>query len=401
VARDLRIFYLFRLLATSYLWQPVFLAFMQSRGLDFAQAATLGGLYSGILILAEVPTGAFADRIGRRASMMTGALAMVASSLVSYEAHSLGMFAIAETLAAISMSLCSGADSAYLYDFLDDRGHAHEYAHRESVASAWHLVGFAIACAAGGYLAEVDLALPYLATGGVAFAAFLVSALLEDDGPRLAPGTPQPLAIELRAWARHMIEAVKDVLRSARLAWLVGYSALVFVLLTASNRYLYQPYLREQHFSLHAIGLVYAGVNLIAAVVALDASRLRRRLGDDALLWILLGTLGISLLLLSQVAGPWAVLLIGLQAFGTGLYSPIVKPLLNRAITESSRRATVLSVESIARRAAMTIFMPVVGIAGADSALTLCGALGVGGLVALAILRSPRPELRAGAPTID
>lgn len=400
MARDLRIFYLFRLLATSYLWQPCFLAFMASRGLSFAQAATLGGLYSGILILAEVPTGAFADRIGRRASMMAGAIAMVASSLVSYEAHSLTMFAVAETLAAISMSLCSGADSAYLYDFLDDRGHAHEYAHREAVASAWHLVGFAIACAAGGYLAELDLALPYLATGGVALAAFLVAALLEDDGPRLAPGTPRPLAIELRAWSRHMTDAVKDVARSSRLAWLVGYSAIVFVLLTASNRYLYQPYLHGQHFSLAAIGLVYAGVNLIAAVVALDASRLRRRFGDDALLWILLGTLGGSLVLLSAVSGPIAVVLIGLQAFGTGLYSPIVKPLLNRAITDSSRRATVLSVESIARRAAMTVFMPLVGLAGADAALTLCGVLGLGALVVLALIAGLRPGFR-GAPTVD
>jgi MFS family permease len=400
MARSLRIFYLFRLLATSYLWQPCFLAFMWSRGLSFAEAASLGGLYSAILILAEVPTGAFADRIGRRASMMVGALAMVVSSGVSYVAHSVAMFALAEALAAISMSLCSGADSAYLYDFLDDRGAAHEYARREAAASAWHLIGFAIACAAGGYLAEMDLALPYVATGGVALAAFLVAALLEDDGPRLAPGTPAPLAVELRAWARHMIEAVRDVLRNGRLAWIVGYSALVFVLLTASNRYLYQPYLNGQHFSLHAIGLVYAGVNLIAAVVALDASRLRRRFGDDTLLWILLGTLGASLVLLSAVSGPWAVALIGLQALGTGLYSPIVKPLLNREITDSSRRATVLSVESIARRAAMTVFMPLVGFAGAASALILCGALGLAGLVVLAFLRAPRSGLR-GAPTVE
>ena len=146
MARDLRIFYLFRLLATSYLWQPCFIAFMHARGLDWAQAASLGGLYSAILILAEVPTGAFADRIGRRASMMVGALAMVASSGVSLGAHSASRFGVAECLSAISMSLCSGADSAYLYDFLDDRGAAHEYAHRESVASAWHLIGVAIAC---------------------------------------------------------------------------------------------------------------------------------------------------------------------------------------------------------------------------------------------------------------
>jgi hypothetical protein len=197
-----------------------------------------------------------------------------------------------------------------------------------------------------------------------------------------------------------MIEAIKDVGRSSRLAWLIGYSAVVFVLLTASGRYLYQPYLAEQQFSLHAIGLVYGGVNLVAAFVALDSSRLRRRFGDDALLWILLGTLGASFVLLSQIAGPWAILLIGVQAFATGLYSPLVKPLLNRSITDSSRRATVLSVESIARRAAMTIFMPLVGLAGADAALPLCGAVGLGALVVLAILRTSRTS-RTGRLTSE
>jgi MFS family permease len=331
--------------------------------------------------------------------MMVGALAMVASSIVSVCAHSVVVFGVAECLAAVSMSLCSGADSAYLYDFLDDRGAAHEYAHRESVASAWHLIGAAIACIAGGFVAEASLEWTYILTGVVAGAAFLVAALLEDDGPRLAPGPIQPLAIELRLWTRHMIDAVKDVATSSRLAWLIGYSAVVFVLLTVT-KYLYQPYLGDQHFSLHAIGIVYGGVNLIAAGVALRSNALRRRLGDEALLWLLLGTLGLSFALLSAVSGPWSVAMIGVQALATGLYSPLVKPLLNREIASSARRATVLSVESIARRAAMTIFLPLAGLAGAEHALTLCGALGLGGLLILAILRAPRPTL-GGAPTID
>ena len=82
MARDLRLFYLFRLLATSYLWVPISVLFMQSRGLTFGQIMTLGGVYSAVVILVEIPTGAFADRIGRRQSMMLGALMMVAACLV-------------------------------------------------------------------------------------------------------------------------------------------------------------------------------------------------------------------------------------------------------------------------------------------------------------------------------
>ena len=68
------------------------------------------------------------------------------------------------------MALCSGADSAYLFDLLLEHDRAHEYSRRESAASAWHLMGSAIAFAGGGVLAQIDLALPYLVTAVVAVA---------------------------------------------------------------------------------------------------------------------------------------------------------------------------------------------------------------------------------------
>src|SRR5690606_8945043 len=94
VARDLRLFYVFRLLATSYLWVPVSVLFPQSRGLGFDQVMLLSAIYSGVIILVEVPTGVLADRIGRRQSMLAGSLAMLAAGVTAYFAHSFTAFAI-------------------------------------------------------------------------------------------------------------------------------------------------------------------------------------------------------------------------------------------------------------------------------------------------------------------
>ena len=143
---------------------PVSVLFPQSRGLGFDQVMLLSAIYSVVVILIDVPTGVLADRIGRRQSMLAGALAMVASGVTAYFAHSFSMFAVSTVLAAMSMALCSGADSAYLFDLLHEHGRAHEYPRRESVASAWHQAGLAMACLAGGLLGEIDLALPYLVT---------------------------------------------------------------------------------------------------------------------------------------------------------------------------------------------------------------------------------------------
>ncbi|MBZ0230829.1 MAG: MFS transporter [Deltaproteobacteria bacterium] len=402
MARDLRFFYLFRLLATSYLWVPIFVPFMFSRGLTFRDIMILGGIYSAVVIIVEVPTGAFADRIGRRTSMMLGALIMAGSCLIAYQATTFSEFLVSEAMAAVSMSLCSGADSAYLFDLLAENGVAHEYGRRESTASAWHQAGSAIAFAGGGLLAEIDLALPYLVTAGVALCALAAAFTLGDDRSRLAAPAPLriSLVLEWRSWASHMKGAMGDVMRNGRLAWIIGYSAVVFVLLRATI-YLYQPYLNARSFSYSEIGFVFAAVYLTASFVAHRGHMLRQRFGDEPLLWTLLGGLAISFVLLEEMGGPFVLALLAVQAVANGLYSPLVKPLLNKEITDSSRRATVLSVESIFRRGAMGLFAPIAGFYGASSAMTLCGIIGLVGLVILAAFAIRRPAAWRGAPTID
>ncbi len=377
----MRRFYAFRLLATSYLYVPIFMLFQASRGLSFFESFALGGVYSAVVILAELPTGVFADRIGRRRSMLCGALAMVASCAIAIGARGFAAFAAAEALAAVSMALCSGADSAYLFDLLLSEDRVHEYAHRESIASAWHLLGSALAFAGGGLLASVDLALPYAATAVVAAAAAIVACTL----PAERHLVPAPARDVWRGWTKQMSGALVEVARNGRLAWLVGYSAVVFVLLRATV-YVYQPYLDSRGFDAIDIGMLFAGAYVIASLVASRTHLLRRRFGDELLRWGLLAALAASFLGLAVAArGPWMLALLVVQAVANGVYSPLTKPLLNAEIRDSARRASLLSVESMARRAATGLFAPLVGLAGQADGMVACGAIGAGGLVLLAL----------------
>jgi hypothetical protein len=56
VARDLRLFYLFRLLATSYLWVPIFVPVQAvARARRSATIMILGGIYSAVVIVCRDP----------------------------------------------------------------------------------------------------------------------------------------------------------------------------------------------------------------------------------------------------------------------------------------------------------------------------------------------------------
>jgi MFS family permease len=399
MARDLRLFYLFRLLSTSYLFIPVSVRYAETRGITSFQIWFLSALFSIVIILTEVPTGVLSDRIGRRWSMMAGALAMVAASLIYTFAHSFASFTCATTLGALSMTLCSGTDSAYLFDLLHDNGLGHEYPAREGTASMWHLVGNTFAFAAGGFLGAYNLRLPYLATAAVASVAFFV-ALSMREGRAM----PRSMAITPAECVAHMRDSFRMVFRRRTLAWSIGVSAVVFTLLQ-STELAYQPYLKASGFGIAATGLVFAAAYFVAAVVAHNADALRRRFAEPILLWGLLGTLVITFLILGQISGTMALGVLAVQAVARGLYSPLLKPMLNRDIHDSNLRATVLSVESMVRRTVYCLFALGIGwittYSLSPTEFTVCAVFGGVGLGMLVLTRARRPMSAPAAERVE
>jgi MFS family permease len=379
--RKLRLFQLYRFLSTSYLFAPVIMVFFGGRNLTVTQITLLNSVYCVTAMLFEVPTGVLADRWGRKRAMVLGSLMMAAGCTLDYLGHSFLLFAVGEGLLALGMTLTSGADSAFLFDLLRDAGRAHEYRSREGAASAAKLVGAAVALAAGGWLARHDVAATYLVTAFVCLAASAVAALLGDE-PFQLPRT------EARSIASQMRRSAERVFTHRPLLFAIALSTLVFTLVRMAI-YLHQPYLTAANFDLSSVGLIMAGLSLAAAWGALQIDRLRRAVGEGALVWGLPAALALSYLLLGRFFAPWGIAMLGLQCVASGIYSPLSKELLNREIVDSSQRATILSVESMARRLAFGLFAPVVGLAidarGLYAGLYTCAALALAGTAILAV----------------
>jgi hypothetical protein len=137
---------------------------------------------------------------------------------------------------------------------------------------------------------------------------------------------------------------------------------------------------------------MFAGTYVVASLAAYRTHVLRRKLGEEALLWCLLGALAVSFIGLAGAGnGPWMLSLLLVQAIANGIYSPLTKPLLNREIVDSERRAAILSVESMARRVAMGAFALLAGLYGHADVMLLCGVVGLAGLAILAVARVREP----------
>jgi predicted MFS family arabinose efflux permease len=366
----LQLFHVYRLLSTSYLFLPVLITFFVSRGLDFTHIALLNSVYALTAIIFEVPTGALADRFGRCRAMMLGSLLMAIGCVVDYNGRDFWTFALGEGLLALGMTLTSGADSAYLYDLLLSYGREHEYRRHEGSATAAKLLGAAAALVAGGFVGRHAPAATYATTACVCAGAALVAMMMRE---------PPIQRDDDSDFLHGMAHAARAVVTRPPLFFAVGLSVLLFTLLRM-GLYLYPPYLAGAGLDTAWIGAVLALLYVVGAVGAQRIEWVRRTLGETGLVWAMPLALALSYVVLGRWVAVWGIALLAVQSLVNGIYSPFSKELLNREIADSGQRATVLSVESMARRLAFGAFAPIAGVLidshGLHTAFYLCAGAG-------------------------
>ena len=97
---------------------PIFTLFLLAKGLTLQQTLTILSvlLISGILF--EIPTGVFADKYGRKWSMVAGTFISAGVWFLWLNIHTFIGFAFAYALFGLANAFCSGSDQALIYDEL-------------------------------------------------------------------------------------------------------------------------------------------------------------------------------------------------------------------------------------------------------------------------------------------
>jgi MFS family permease len=95
---------------------PIAVPFFQSRGLTMQEIFSLQALFALVVLVAEVPSGYLADLVGRKLTLVIGAVAAGIGNTLLVFADTFWGLAAYEVALAIAFSLISGSDIAMLYD---------------------------------------------------------------------------------------------------------------------------------------------------------------------------------------------------------------------------------------------------------------------------------------------
>jgi MFS family permease len=386
-ARTLTVFRLYQLFNGMAFEGPIWAIFLLSRGLSLPQFGFVeASLHVGMLV-AQVPTGALADALGRRRLLAFAGFFTATAELGYVYAPGFALICLAGAVHGVAFALRTGADEAYLFDSL-----AHDDAHAlfpRMLGGLWAVFQFAgaISFMTGGLIATYSRPLAFWLTAACALCASVVVSRLPDDA---RTGTGGGVAVAVSG-LRALVHAPR--LGALTLAWSVYWAAV------SSWWYYVAPLFHQRGASDALLGVVLGGAMLASAGFSWIGGRIgeRVRLTISVAVSSLAAAAGlVAGAMLPGLAGP--IVLLVLIAGAPELVYVTLSTYLQRN-TRSEFRATSMSIADCCFSIQMLWLFPLTGYVieqrGYALGFGLCAALiVVGAGMFIASQRLPGLEIR-------
>lgn len=361
--RNVRSFTLFRMFFSARFYYPVYALLFLDYGLTLGQFGLLNGVWAATIVLAEVPSGALADTIGRRNLLIaTGVLMILEMGVLLFAPIGggglvFGLFLSNRIISGLAEAAASGADEALAYDSLkaagmEDRwGHVLERVQRDTslafffammtgaavydpqmVNAVLSFLGF------GFHVEQPDIVkLPILLTFFSGIVVFSMALRMRECAKPSGVGIVETIR-----------QGTKQTLSAARWIWttsvpfgivlaVMSLDSVIRQFLTIASEYWNVIKLPIATFGLIGSGMALLGlfVPRIARLMAERWTPLKNFIVTVFL--VLLGLFG-----LTYVVPYWGILPAILIYVGMGMTNYFVSRYLNEA-APSDQRATVLS----------------------------------------------------------
>jgi len=407
-------FSLYGFLKNQQYYDPFIILAFREKGLSFAMIGALVAFRELCINVLEVPTGAVADVVGRRRSMIFSFLAYIAAFTTFGLAEPLWMLFAAMGLFSIGEAFRTGTHKAIIFDWLVRQGRQGEKIRVYGFTRSWSKLGSAV---------SVVIAAALVFTTGRYTSIFFYSIIpygLNIINFLTYPGYldgPRAESADVRGVFRMLFRAIRNSMRHRPLRRLFAESMGFEGVFKIAKDYL-QPVIKVTALSiplmLHLadrqrtavlVGAVYVVLYSLSSAASRHADALARRAGSPQRgarwLW------GLNLLAFAVLAVSFAVaqvaLAVAIAAFvALSVIQNFWRPILIGRIADHANpaeTATVLSIESQAKSLFVVLFAPALGLAvdlmPAELRFLPVGVLGL--VIAAIMIATSRPSAPAHA----
>lgn len=372
-------------LSASLIW-GINTLFLLKAGLRIFDVFIVNAAYTASMAFFEIPTGVFADTLGRKSSIVTGIIILMAGTF----AYALGVgiennflyFILISIILGIAFTFYSGAIEAWLIDALNTLGYEGTIdkilAKGNIVASITMLIG----TVTGGFIGTFDLRYPYILRGMILVIVFYVSMkYMADIGFKKRTLIISRIPHEMKKIAQDSIRYGYEH-RSVRKLMSVSF---VFSSFMMWGWYAWQPYFLNLYGDQGAVwlaGIISACISLSMAfgsIVVVNLLPLFKRRTH----LMLFGYTVQAILIFIVGFGNSFYLSVGAFigfAFLIGLINPIKQSYMHQLIP-SEQRATIISFDSLIGSSGSVIGQ--IALGGLSQSVSIASGYVTGGILLL------------------
>jgi MFS family permease len=329
-------------------------------GLSLTQIFLLQSFYCLCIVLMEIPSGAIADRFGRKKTIIVAILFNIVGALIYTSKADFYVFMAGEFLWAIAASFFTGSENALVYDTLKKIGKDKKSKAIFSRYESAGLLGMMVGAPAGSLIASMaglQAPMTYL------IVPFSISILV-------ALTIKEPMISKRKNnYLKTLISGTKYFFKHNILK-VLAFDMISISLLSYFLFILYQKMLLNAGLDVGYFGFVFSFIVLAQVVIMNNFCRLENFLGSKRRLLLFSSVIaGVSLIIVSLTNMLSIMLICIVLAIGFGSSRSVLFTSYYNKYIPSDKRATVLSSISMVRRLVIAIITPLVGIA-ADWSLT-------------------------------
>jgi MFS family permease len=374
-------YYLWRTLVGFRLVAPIRVLFFLTF-ISYAEIGIVELVASIVILVLEVPSGIFADLVGRKVSMVIATALSAAAFLLVGLGSGLGLFALGWALSGAADAFQSGADEALLYDSLARLDREDEYLKIISRLNGVNAATVVIGSLFGAYLFEINIRLPWLIFAGLIGASAVVIATMRE--PQGAQAT-----YTMTNQLDHLKEAVRFAGSHRTVRWLIGFALLLSIPGFAFGTLISQPYLVSRGYEVTTLGLIFAVIHGISGGISALSDQIERKLGERTSFLLISGLYVAIFVLAGFIRAQWPVLALVVLLYVVRNYKNVLINSYIHGHIPSARRATVISLQSFLNNSLVMLLIVLIGYLidrfGLDAVLVGLGVtVGLGALPLLA-----------------
>jgi MFS family permease len=372
--RNILLNYIFIFFTSAGFFGTIDILFYQNFSLSFAQIALIGSVLSASILIFEIPTGVFADLVGKKGSIVLAQILFTLQFIILATSNSFKGFLFASFIFGLAYAFISGSRQALVYDTLKESKkinlHTKVTSNEYVIFSAVGIIGAFF----GPRLFDLNVHYPIYISIAVYFISIIIALFFIEP-------TELEKNISLKRSYFQIINSLKRTFKNRKLLWLILFTIISTIGFRIFINLTHQPYLIDIGFTLKELSYLFVISSAINSFVGLGYAKFEKKIGEVKSLWFIILLQSLIFGMIGFFTFKFNAIFFIIFCSLRGFIGMVTNHYTNEHL-ESKERATVLSIGSFANSLVAIVFLYLAGVLIDNTSITT-GHLIIGGVVTL------------------